>query len=52
MIGILNFIFQDFWHFIGTIILLMVLISAIPSFSWSWKKTTDKKDETNLKDRG
>ena len=42
---ILEFIFQDFWHYIGFAVLIMIIGSCIPTFSWTRNTKVVKEDK-------
>ncbi len=46
MIEILKFIFMDFWHFVGTIILIECIAKLIPGlhFRSGYTEKNEKKD--------
>ena len=53
MIEVLQFIFQDFWHWIGTVILIAIITGPFYTMFSCNKEinnySNDKKEETNDK---
>ena len=46
MLKVLEFVFQDFWHFVGTCILLCIIISPIANFRLINFTRTDTTDDS------